>query len=478
MIDILRGVRSAALGNSRDVFVYSPPGYDPAAGPYPVVYLHDGQHVFAGAGLEPSWRLDETLDELISGGALPPLVAVGVSNAGDERGAEYSHAVPYPRDPRGLSKGELYERFLIEELMPLIRSRYAVTGSAGSTAVMGSSMGGLVSYHLAFRRPDVFGLAAILSPFLVFVDPETLAETPVYRRFTERGPGRVWVDIGGMEGLITVRHARELAAQLVGLGYAPDTELRYRHEPDAPHHESAWQARAASALLHLFGAEGPPVEFTAAPEALMAGVGEAIDVAPVAVRADGCVYSALSAQVAWHPEHRLKHAGTALLTATDPGTAEVTATVGALTARRMITVVDGGPTATLDVTVVTPPGTPEGDTVYFSGLVTTRVAPGVHHGRWRLPRGLGLNGTVGRGWRCDGLDADGLPIRGPLRHDADRSLSVRVEGWSDPERDDPHKGSDPADDPERDGPHRGSDPADGPGMPGPGSQTDTPHSGS
>lgn len=443
MIDILHGVRSAALGNARDVFVYLPPGYDPAAGPYPVVYLQDGQHVFAGAGLEPSWRLDETLDALIAAGALPPLVAVAVSNAGDERGAEYSHVAPYPRDPRGRFAGELYERFLVEELMPLIRSRYAVTGEAGRTAVMGSSMGGLVSYHLAFRRPEVFGLAAIMSPFLVFVDPETLAETAVYRRFAERGPRRVWLDIGGMEGLITAHHARELAEQLVGLGYAPDRELRYRHEPRAPHHESAWQVRAASALLHLFGAEGPPVELRAEAAEVVA-VGQVVDVAPLAVRADGCAYSALSASLTWSPEPLLKLSGTALLIPAAPGTAQVSATVGDLTVQREITVVAGEPTATLDVTVVTPPGTPDGDTVYFSGLVTTQVAPGVHHGVWRLPRGLGLNGSVGRGWRCDGLDAGGLPVREPIRHDRDRRLVVNVHGWSDPDaQHDPHKGDTP-----------------------------------
>ncbi|MBB6350825.1 putative alpha/beta superfamily hydrolase [Nonomuraea muscovyensis] len=453
MIDILRGVRSAALGNARDVFVYLPPRYDATHGPYPVVYLHDGQHAFAAAGLEPSWRLDETLDALITAGTLPPLVAVGVSNAGDARGAEYSHVAPYPRDPRARLAGESYEDFLIEELMPLIRSRYAVTGAAGRTAVMGSSMGGLVSYHLAFRRPEVFGLVAIMSPFLVFVDPQTLEETPVYRRFAERGPRRVWLDIGGMEGLITVHHARELAEQLVGLGYTPDAELRYRHEPAAPHHESAWATRAASALLHLFGTEGPPVELPdAAPDAATAdatadaevvAVGQAVDVAPLALRADGCAYSALGASLAWDPEPLLKPVGTALLTPTAPGLARVRATAGGLTVERELSVVAGEPTATLDVTVVTPPGTPEGDTVYFSGLVTTRIAPGVHHGVWRLPRGLGLNGSVGRGWRCDGLDSDGLPVGEPLRHDRDRRLVVHVHGWSDPRaQHDPHQGTD------------------------------------
>ncbi|MFI6318144.1 alpha/beta hydrolase [Nonomuraea sp. NPDC050556] len=434
MIDVLSGVRSEHLGNTRDVFVYTPQPL--TAGPYPVVYLQDGQHVFAGAGLEPSWRLDETLDRLIADGVLPPLVAVGVSNAGDERGAEYSHVAPYPRDPRGRFVGELYERFLVEELMPLVRERYPTTDDPALTAVMGSSMGGLVSYHLAFRRPDVFGLAAVMSPFLVFVDPETLEETPVHRHFSRKGPGRVWVDIGGMEGLITAHHARALVDELLALGYTPDDELRYRHDPGAPHHESAWQERAASALLHLFGTEGPAVRRADGQTDTTVAVGQTVDLAPAVVRADGCTYSALSADLSWAPEHLLKPAGAARATALTPGTAQVTATIGQVleVGDTHVTVEAGDPTATLDVTVVTAPDI--SDTVYFSGLVTTRQAPGIHHGTWNLPRGLGLNGTVGRGWRCDGLDADGQPIRNPFRHDRDRRLVVRVDAWTDP-----HSGS-------------------------------------
>ncbi|MEU7893064.1 alpha/beta hydrolase-fold protein [Nonomuraea sp. NPDC049152] len=439
MIEILAGVRSEALGNSRDVFVYLPPGYDPAAGPYPLVVLHDGQHVFAGAGLAPSWRVDETLDGLIGAGLLPPLVAVAVANAGDQRGNEYSHEVPYPRDPNGICRGELYERFLVTELLPLVRERYAVTDDPGATAVMGSSMGGLVSYHLAFRRPDVFGLSAVLSPFLVFVDPETLAQTPVFRRFPGRGPRRIWIDIGGMEGLIMVRPVRELVEHLIDVGYEPDGELRYHHEPSAPHHEDAWAERAGSALLHLFGTEGAPVTLSGSDGE--AAVGQAVDIAPVGTRADGCVYSVLSADVTWRPPHVLEAAGHALLTGAGAGTAEVVARAGELEVTERVTVVDGAPDALLDVTVVVPVDTPADSPVYFSGLVTTQVAPGVHHGAWRLPRGIGLNGTVGRGWRRDGLDADGLPIRTPLRHDGDRRVWVRVAGWSDPAQVDPHAGS-------------------------------------
>ncbi|MET9659026.1 alpha/beta hydrolase-fold protein [Streptomyces sp. NPDC006510] len=438
MIDILTAVRSEVLGNARDVFVYLPPGYDPAAGPYPLVVLHDGQHVFAGAGLEPSWRVDETLDTLIGRGLLPPLVAVAVANAGDQRGSEYSHEVPYPRGPVVPCRGELYEQFLVTELLPMIRARYAVTNEADATAVLGSSMGGLVSYHLAFRRPDVFGLAAVLSPFLVFVDPETLEETPVFRRFDRRGPNRIWLDIGGMEGLIMVRPVRELAEHLLGLGYLPDEELRYLHEPNAAHHEDAWAGRVGSALLHLFGTEGPATTLTGV--TARAAVGQPVDLAPRGERADGCVYTALGAELSWEPEHALKPAGHALLTGAEPGDVEVTAQVGEHAVTEQVTVVDGERDALLDVTVVVPEDTQTGP-VYFSGLVTTRVGPGIHHGSWRLPRGVGLNGTVSRGWRCDGLDADGTLVRTPLRHDGGRRVWVRVAGWSNPAQDDPHAGS-------------------------------------
>ncbi|WP_353114519.1 alpha/beta hydrolase-fold protein [Microbacterium sp.] len=437
-VEILTAVRSAALGNARDVFVYLPPSYEPAAGPYPVVVAHDGQHLFAARGLTPSWRLDETLDRLIGEGRIPPLVVVAPANAGTDRGAEYSHILPYPRDPRTRPRGELYESFLVGELLPLARSRYAITDDPGLTAVMGSSMGGLVSYHLAFRRPDVFGLAAILSPFLAAVDPVTFDETPVHATFAHRGPSRIWLDIGGREGLIMVRPVRELAEALIAIGYAPDAELRYRHDPEAIHHEDAWAERVESALLHLFGAGGAS-ELLAAPTGAFA-VGEVIDAAPLARRSDGCVYSALAAEVEGRPGERFESAGHALLRARSSGPATVVASLDGTVVRGEVDVVAAGSEAVLDVTILVPEddGDDPAEAVYFSGLIAERRAPGVYRGVWRLPRGVGLNGTVSRGWRIDGLDGEGRLVRSPLRVDRDQTVEVRIASWTVPGGDDPH----------------------------------------
>lgn len=296
-------------------------------------------------------------------------------------------------------------------------------------------MGALVSYHLAFRRPDVFGLAGVLSPFLVFVDPVTLDETPVHRRQSTRGPARIWIDIGGMEGLITVRHTRDLVEHLVtDLGYAPDREVRFREDPWAPHHESAWAERIGSALLHLFGDADSPLVDLRLPERVVLATGqEQASVAPVGTRADGCVYSVLGAETTWTPAELLRPLGPARVAPSRPGVVELTAVAQGHTAHGEVEVVEGDADALLEVILTTSDLPPE-ETVYFSGLVTTRVAAGTYHGGWRLPRGVGLNGAVGRGRRCDGLHEDGTAIRDPFHHDGDRHIRLHVPAWSDPRR--------------------------------------------
>src|SRR5689334_16438832 len=88
------------------------------------------------------------------------MIIVGVDHAGTARIDEYTPS----KDPRhkGGGRAEEYARLLLEELKPLIDSRFRT--KPGETAVGGSSLGGLVSMHLALQHPDVFSGAAILSP--------------------------------------------------------------------------------------------------------------------------------------------------------------------------------------------------------------------------------------------------------------------------------------------------------------------------
>jgi enterochelin esterase family protein len=130
---------SASLGARRSVSVYTPAGYQPAHGPYPLLVLLDG---WAYVHLIPTPTI---LDNLIADGQLAPLIAVMVDNP--------SHAARQ----RDLACSPTYVGFLCEELVPWIRARYHVTTNPRHTLIGGSSLGGLCAAFAGLLRPDVFG---------------------------------------------------------------------------------------------------------------------------------------------------------------------------------------------------------------------------------------------------------------------------------------------------------------------------------
>ncbi len=86
----LHEFRSRIFRNTRFLRVWLPPGYDDSENSvrrYPVLYLNDGQNLFEPAtsftGVE--WQVDETAERLIREGQVPPMIIVGIDNAGKER---------------------------------------------------------------------------------------------------------------------------------------------------------------------------------------------------------------------------------------------------------------------------------------------------------------------------------------------------------------------------------------------------------
>lgn len=78
------------------MWTWLPPGY-PAAAPYAVVYMHDGQMLFDAAQTwnHQEWRVDETAAALIAAGRVRPFVVVGVWNVGAARVSEYFPQKPW-----------------------------------------------------------------------------------------------------------------------------------------------------------------------------------------------------------------------------------------------------------------------------------------------------------------------------------------------------------------------------------------------
>jgi predicted alpha/beta superfamily hydrolase len=239
----------------RDVHVYRPPGYEEEPSRrYPVLYMQDGQNIFDPKEMGMEWEVDETADALIQAGRIEPLLVVAVANTEARRDEYTPTAVELKKSDGTLTKGggkaNLYGRFLIEELMPFIDRTYRTRRDAASTAVGGSSLGGLVSVWLGLEHPDVFGNVLAVSPTAWWDDFVILKKVAALPR---KVLVRFWVDIGSLEGDNAVTGARRLRDALIAKGWEPGTDLEYMEQEGGRHDEISWASRVKGMLTFLYG---------------------------------------------------------------------------------------------------------------------------------------------------------------------------------------------------------------------------------
>ncbi len=245
-----RDFASKILGNRRGVAVWLPPGYDAdPARRYPVVYLQDGQNVLDAAtsafGVE--WCADEAADRLIRAKAIPPIILVAIDNT-PARIGEYTPVADPARKAGG--DGPKYARFVVEELKPFIDATYRTRPGRARTAVVGSSLGGLVAMEMALDHPEVFGLCAAVSPSIWWADDRLIADAKAKGRAARRV--RFWIDMGTREGVAHVDRAKTLAKALEDAGLERDRGVHLEIIEGGEHNEKDWAARFDRILIYLF----------------------------------------------------------------------------------------------------------------------------------------------------------------------------------------------------------------------------------
>ncbi len=137
----------------REMYVYTPPGYDSSDVSYPVLYLLHG-----GGEDQRGWatqgRTGLILDNLIAEGKAEPMIVVMLDgNTRNQRG------------PRGFNEGSLraFESELKAGAMPYVESAFRVKTDAESRALAGLSMGGLQTLHAGVQNSDMFAYLGVFS---------------------------------------------------------------------------------------------------------------------------------------------------------------------------------------------------------------------------------------------------------------------------------------------------------------------------
>jgi len=161
---VIRGhlYESKSNGATRELNVYTPPGYDEQSGKrYPVLYLLHGAN-----NDQYSWlrygRAAEIIDNLLAEKAIEPFIVVmplgygGASADGRTRGPAAGRAGPG-------SGSDAYERDVIEDIIPFIDKTYRSIADHDHRAIVGFSMGGGHSSRIGLGHLDVFGYIGVMS---------------------------------------------------------------------------------------------------------------------------------------------------------------------------------------------------------------------------------------------------------------------------------------------------------------------------
>ncbi|MGC4128712.1 MAG: alpha/beta hydrolase-fold protein [Bergeyella sp.] len=240
------------LNTSRKMWIYLPPGYDSSKKKYPVIYMLDGQNIFDDAtSFSGEWKVDETLDSFSKSGKTEAIV-VGIDNGGGERLNEYS---PWKNPQYGGGKGGLFTEFLVKTLKPFIDKNYRTLPQPKNTALIGSSMGGLISLYAGTRHPEVFGKLGIFSPAFWFAEKDL--HQYLIQNKTKLGSTRFYF-LGGKNEDENLVSDIEETVEILKKKNIPEKNILIKIDEDGTHTEGYWAREFPKALDWLFGKQQMP----------------------------------------------------------------------------------------------------------------------------------------------------------------------------------------------------------------------------
>ncbi|MFN0123418.1 MAG: esterase [Blastocatellia bacterium] len=141
-------------GQTRQVYVYLPPGYDKNTKQrYPVLYLLHGSGDTAESWTQAG-SANLILDNLIADKRARQMIVV----------MPLGHAVPFgsPREIQA-KNAPLMEEYMLKEIMPWAEAKYRVASGRQNRALAGLSMGGGQTFHIGFGHLDMFSALGVFS---------------------------------------------------------------------------------------------------------------------------------------------------------------------------------------------------------------------------------------------------------------------------------------------------------------------------
>lgn len=156
-------IESKALGETRRINVYPPPGYSESTDErVPVLFMPDGGMA------EDFLHVAGLVQVSVINGTMRPFMLVGIENT--QRRRDMTGPTENAEDRKiatVVGGSAAFRKFLRDELMPVISARYRTTGE---TAIVGESLAGLFVTETFLLEPDLFDTYIAIDPSLWWND--------------------------------------------------------------------------------------------------------------------------------------------------------------------------------------------------------------------------------------------------------------------------------------------------------------------
>jgi enterochelin esterase-like enzyme len=184
---------SKTVGTTRKMNVYTPPGYSKEK-KYPVLYLLHGI-----GGDETEWQRfakpNFLLDNLLAEGKVVPMIVVmpnGRAQKDDRARGDVMRTAP---------AFAVFEKDLLQDVIPAIESRYSVLADREHRALAGLSMGGGQSLNFGLAHLDTFAWVGAFSAAPNTRPPTELLPDPAAAKAKLK---LLWLACGKKDGLIRI----------------------------------------------------------------------------------------------------------------------------------------------------------------------------------------------------------------------------------------------------------------------------------
>lgn len=156
-------VKSDKLSHTKKVDVYLPAGYN-KENSYPTLFIESGRQW-------QEFEYKHLVDSLIETGAITPIIAI-ISHEDNKKISGTDHFYYEVEFSANVAQGNVdfetmnknYESFYIEELLPSIESKYAISKDKDSRIFYGTMYAGDFGISLGMTKPDLFGEYWCFSP--------------------------------------------------------------------------------------------------------------------------------------------------------------------------------------------------------------------------------------------------------------------------------------------------------------------------